>query len=426
MMTQNLLPFKIEKCTDEITPHAGLALFGEFVRSLNLLNDFDRYLPKPGSAVGYQPSEFIFPLLLMLHGGGKTIEDLRQIKLDNGLLKLLAIEAVPSSDAVGDWLLRMGFDKGLSGLERVCLELLHRCLNQEAETNYTLDIDASQIVAEKIEAKMTYKGEYGYMPIVGHLAENGLIVGEEFRNGNESPGSRNLEFIKYCSSRLPKEKNIKFFRSDSAAYQAAIINHCEEKKIFFAIGADLDVAVKNAIKGIPEEDWRPFEGGHIAETVHSMQATKKSFRLVVVRRPVQLNFNGESDMSERYKAIASNRMDTAEEIIHWYNQRGEFSENRIKELKLGFGMDRMPCGTKEANSVFFRIGALAYNLFIMFRGWALPASWQKHRIETIRWRFYEIAGKVVKDAGSLILKVQTLAYELFDDVRTGYRELVWT
>ncbi len=40
---------------------------------------------------------------------------------------------------------------------------------------YTLDIDATGIAAEKESAKMTYKGYTGYMPIVGHLAENGLI-----------------------------------------------------------------------------------------------------------------------------------------------------------------------------------------------------------------------------------------------------------
>ncbi len=45
---------------------------------------------------------------------------------------------------------------------------------------------------------MTYKGYTGYMLIVGHLAENGLIAGDEFREGNTSPATRNLEFINYC------------------------------------------------------------------------------------------------------------------------------------------------------------------------------------------------------------------------------------
>ena len=41
--------------------------------------------PGPGSAAGYRPSSFVEPPLLMLHGGGRTLEDLRQIRGDAGL-----------------------------------------------------------------------------------------------------------------------------------------------------------------------------------------------------------------------------------------------------------------------------------------------------------------------------------------------------
>jgi len=44
------------------------------------------------------------------------------------------------------------------------------------------------------------------------------------------------------------------------------------------------------------------------------------------------------------------------------NQRGDANENRIKELKTGFGMERMPSGYCQANAVCFRIGALVCNL----------------------------------------------------------------
>ncbi len=46
------------------------------------------------------------------------------------------------------------------------------------------------------------------MPMVGHLAENGLIIGDEFRDGNESPSPHNLEFIKDCASKMPKGTRI--------------------------------------------------------------------------------------------------------------------------------------------------------------------------------------------------------------------------
>ena len=49
--------------------------------------------------------------------------------------------------------------------------------------------------------------------------------------------------MKYCERQIPKDKSIKAFRSDSAAYQTEIINHCQSNDIEFAIGADLDEAV---------------------------------------------------------------------------------------------------------------------------------------------------------------------------------------
>jgi len=63
-------------------------------------------------------------------------------------------------------------------------------LKLDAITDSTFDLDATQIVAEKPEAKWTYKGERGSMPMLGHVAENGLVIGEEFREGNEAPASR--------------------------------------------------------------------------------------------------------------------------------------------------------------------------------------------------------------------------------------------
>jgi hypothetical protein len=255
------------------------------------------------------------------------------------------------------------------------------------------------------------------MPMVGHLADNGLVVGDEFREGNDSPGARNLEFVKYCERQLPKGKRIRFLRADSAAYQAAVLNHCEQEGMGFAIGADLDKAVVEQIRAVEEKEWRPYQDGHVAETVHSMEKTKKAFRLIVVRRPYQSQLFEATEVSEKYTVIATNLEGTAEEVLRWYNQRGECSENRIKELKLGFGMERMPCGQFEANAMFFRIGVLAYNIGRLFVLSTLEASWHRHQVQTLRWRLYETAGKVVSHGGSLYLKVREGIGELFEKVR---------
>jgi len=426
MIRQTILPFKIEMTRDMITPHAGLALLGEFAVGLGVLKSIDRYLPKPGSGAGYTPSEYIFPLILMLNGGGRSLEDTRQIRDDHGLREVLALERIPSSDACGDWLRNMGSTGGLSGLEKVHQKLLKRGMKYDGLTGYTLDIDATSIEAEKQAAKMTYKGFKGYMPIVGHLAENGLVVGDEFREGNQSPSARNLSFIKHCARQMPKGTTIQALRSDSAAYQAEIVNYCEQERIHFAIGADLDEAVLKAIQTIPENDWKPYKNGYIAETIHCMEKTQEAFRLIVIRRPYQSRLFCEENERVKYTVIATNRTESAEDIVTWYNQRGECSENRIKELKIGFGMERMPCGQLKANAMFFRIGTFAYNLFRLFVLNTLATSWHRHQVQTMRWRLYQIAGKVVFHAGQVYLKLRRGLCQLFTDIRLRIWECATT
>ncbi len=334
-MPQSVLPFKLEETSDEFTAHAGLSLFGEWLAGLGFAGLIDAHLPIPGSARGYLPSEHVLPLALMLAGGGRSLEDMRMLRADTGLQRLLEMDAIPSSDALGDWLKRQGSDaKGLSGLGQVRRHLLRRLLKRDDREVYTLDIDATQIVAEKREAQYTYKGEKGYMPMVGHKAENGLVVLEEFRAGNAAPAARNLEFMQACERELPKGKRIAAVRADSAAYQASVINWCEETGKVFAIGADQDVAVKTAIAAIPESAWLPFRDGEIAETVHCMNKTQCAFRLIVMRRPQQQDLLDKTLAPYRYHAIASNRENKgAAAAMEWYGKRGDASENRIKDLK---------------------------------------------------------------------------------------------
>jgi hypothetical protein len=101
----------------------------------------------------------------------------------------------------------------------------------------------------------------------------------------------------------------------------------------------------------------------------------------------------------------------------WYRNRGEVSENGIKELKIGFGMERMPCGQFEANASIDRIGVIAHNLFVLFKHSVLGSDWQHHRVVTVCWRLFHLPGKVVRHARKLVLKIAAGFVELFQDIR---------
>ena len=287
-------------------------------------------------------------------------------------------------------------------------------IRQTGLTVHTLDDDASQVVAEKEAAHFTYKGEQGYMPMIGHLAEAGVVIHDEFREGNVAPAAGNLEFIKACEDRMPKGHRIGHVRLDSAGYQAEIFNYLEATGKTFAIGARLDVPTQKAIAEIPESAWKHYADCAVAETLHCMNETKKAFRLIVVKHKRQSEL---FDDKPSYHVIASNRVESTEDTLVWYRQRGEVSENGIKELKIGFGMERMPCGQFKANAAFFRIGVIAHNLFILFKHSALGMDWQRHKVATVRWRLFHLPGKVARRAGAWVLKVATGAVDLFRVIR---------
>ncbi|MBU1109763.1 MAG: IS1380 family transposase [Candidatus Riflebacteria bacterium] len=424
-----LLPFKLGFTDDKITANAGLGLFGEFLHSQRFSEIIDANVKDFTSNHSYKPSEFITPLLLTLNGGGRYIEDVREIADDEALLQVLQITAVPSSSAIGDWFRFIGGTKsGLNGLSRCNQAIIRKSRKKAGRKDFTLDIDASQIIAEKRSAQITYKGEKGYMPLMGHIAETGMVIHDEFREGNVSPSTSNLKFITKCCAKMPKGMQIKRFRADSASYQAAIFNWCEESDIKFAVGGRMDAAVKTIVKERKESQWQEYQGSSsITRVTHCMGNTSKAFDLIIIRRPWQPDLlDPQADDSERYFLIATNIKGKPESIARWYNQRGEASENRIKELKVGFGMEYMPCGTTKANAVYFRIGVLAYNLFKLFKMATMPKEWSKHTVQTIRWKFYQTAGKLVMHAGQLWFKVRKTCFQIFEEVRARIREFAMT
>ena len=404
---EGVLPFRIEKTDEPLIARAGLILPYEMAKVLKLPQVIEQELPPPGSGRGYKASQFVMPLVLMLHGGGKKLEDLREIKGEVSLRELLGMKELPSSCTAGDWLRRMGKDgRGLWALGKVNRHEVAEVLRRDPRTEYTLDSDASVIEAEKAEAQWTYQKEKGYHPLLGFLFELGLVLADEFRDGNVPAGARAVEFLDFCVQMMPRGKRIRYYRSDSAAYQAAVINYCFGHDMLFTITADQDEAVKEAIGSIKPAEWQPYEKDReIAATIHTMNKTREAFRLIVQRwRKLQGElFNPDPYC---YHVIATNREEPAKEVVTLQNQRWQ-AENFIKELLNGFGMDWMPCGETYANAVFFRIGVIAYNLFQALKRLGLPAWWRTATIATVRWKLYQVAARLVYHARQVLLKLAT-------------------
>ena len=444
-----MLPYKLDTTNDLLTSRAGLLATAQLMDSLKLDERIDQHFPQPKSNRGYKPSAFIKTLMLMQHEGSFHLDDVRHLEEDEALLKVLGLERLPKATTLGDWLRRAGnqppIQEAWVKVNRALLQsALHRC------KAVTLDIDASEIVNNKACAQWTYNKNKGFMPMVGHIAETGQVVAVDFREGNVPPSKDNFAFIQQCEQSLPSGCFLKALRIDSAGYQESIIRYCDEQAIDYAIRAKSSATMRKQIGTIKASDWQPLldkqsnpvSGQDICRTSFCIKDDKQAFTLIVQRTTIQgqanleidaphqgsLAFNAEEDSEVIcqggyiYRALATNR-DTLSnsEIVHWYNQRAEDSENRIKELKLDFGGDTLPCSDFKANALYFLIAALSYNWFALMRQ-LLPEELATHRVMTIRWRLYAMAAKVVQTGRQLFVKLKEHHQILLEQVLLALKE----
>ena len=94
VLAQMVLPFRVEATDETLTANAGLVLFGEFVHGLGFKRWLQQEMPKPGSGRIDEATAYVTPLVLMLNGGGRSLEDMRTLKSDSALSTLLKLSVL--------------------------------------------------------------------------------------------------------------------------------------------------------------------------------------------------------------------------------------------------------------------------------------------------------------------------------------------
>lgn len=420
------MPIKLEHTTERLTRRTGLVLVNRFGDTIKLPAQINRAFPAPGSNRGLPPSDYVLTLVEMMIDGAVCLEDVRLFENDDAYSALTERDGYPSSDAIGDWLRRHGGPDG----ERRLWTVMNNLLNtMTGGSSLTLDIDGTIIEADKGDAEMSYKGLRGYHPLLGACTELGLFVGSRFQQGTAAPQEELVSFIHQCEKNLPGRFTT--VRSDSAGYNSAVINDCFARHRRFTITADHDTAVMERIRKISRNAWqqgRNPDGSnadyHVAETVHTMDKTTDTFRLVVKRerRTTQADlFEG----NYRYWIIATNFSEhekSAQAIIHFHNGRGEM-ERLIGELKHHYNLDHLPCGQFGANGLYFTIGLLAFTLVQLLKRHYFGDDWKRKSIRSLRYYWLHLPSRIVSHARYTIARVAT-SLATFEQLLAIYLKLL--
>jgi hypothetical protein len=354
----------------------------------------------------------------------------------------------------------------LSGFSQIHAHLFKIAYDMCPKESITLDQDATLIPTGRPEAFFSYKKMKANEAFNTYCPEYDLMFGTRYSDGNVTAGYHQLEELQRILSYVPEGVEKVSLRSDSAGYQIELMKYCasgSDKRfgvIDFGISCDVCEEFKKAVRRVPEKEWRPLrregereytqEWAEVAYTSNELSRSKKApeIRFFATREmfrqhkpeedkpqtgPLQRELDFQMDEShieeleigkeglkklhltlmsgKIYKVfgLASNVMNkSGEEIIYWHRGRSGKSEQAHDILKNDFGGAHVPSHLFGVNAAWWNISVLAMNVNSILKNNFLPKGYENVRMKTLRNIFYTLAGKVVRHARHISLKIHSL------------------
>ena len=308
MFKQGVLPFRYEceQTESGMTALAGLPAYLELAIVSGLTDSIQRHLGECAKKEqGWTDTQIVMSLVLLNIAGGDSVDDLRILEKDEGLVKVVRQlgfsghprkerreqerrwrkerkRAFPSPSVVFRYLTSFvnpaeetkrargrafipAANERLQALRRVNPDLLRFAQRKSPQTEATLEMDASIVETTKQDTLFSYQGSPSFQPLSVRWAELDLVAHSEFRDGNVPAGYQNLRVFQEALEVLPKGVQKVYFKSDTAAYQKELLIYCAEgqnerfRVIEFAVGVDVTAEFKKAVAAVEEKEWHPLE-----------------------------------------------------------------------------------------------------------------------------------------------------------------------
>jgi Transposase DDE domain group 1 len=438
MESQTILPFKLDGASDELlTRFAGLPLLAEAFRALGVKKDCERRVDWKERDRGLSVGEMVESFMLMLASGGDCLDDFNVMRADRGLAKLIGHDFPAPSTA---WEFLRGFEQqqrpadptegvfipadgdNLLELDLVNRNLVRRVAGQRPHLRVaTLDLDAKIIESYKREAQPTYQGMTGYQPLIGMWAEVGMVLGDEFRDGNVRAAQGLKRFYQRLRRRLPEQVQRVRLRSDSAGYEHELIGQLVEEGVEFTISADMSEQLRATCGAVPSEEWKSLdEDDHAVRTwadvvyvpdvpkYRQHQTPDRYVAYRVVKRQGELFADGSQ---VKYFAVVTNMDWRGDRLLRWHWEKAGTIEHVHDVLANELGAGVAPSKHFNINATYFRLNVLCHNLLQALKLVALGEDYHYMRPKRLRFLLLSLAGRIVRHARQLTPQVSTAVTE---------------
>jgi hypothetical protein len=405
---------------DGLVSHAGSALLAQVADKTGLTRALSLVVAEPGLRAGsHDRGRVIRDLAVMLADGGDCLADLRAIG-DQAVL--FGATASPSTAfRVVD---RIACTPGLlDGLRRAHARARARVWELAgAPERLTIDLDATLITAhsEKDQAAGTYKGGYGFAPMLAYADETGEALAGELRPGNAGANNAadQIAVAEQALAQIPAEHIEAIaivLRVDSAGASHELLDWCREGGIEFSVGYDLTETVRAAILTIPEHDWvcsldqdgnaRP--NGQVCEITEHLDLTSwPAGTRVIVRRErahpgAQLSFTDHD--GHRFQAILTDQTGEIATIERDHRARAR-AEDHIRNDK-DTGMRNLPFRTFEHNQVWLQVVRLAHDLIVWTQSLLLAGELATAEPKRLRYRLLHVGARLAFHARTATMRL---------------------
>ena len=421
--------------TDAVTPHAGVALLIDCLRRAGVPAAAERHLPAKRSPKGLGQGQMTEAFVLLSALGGECLDDLEHLRRDRGLAALTGY-TLPAASTARQWLDRFhepalladrpaqgSFipleSAGLAGLRAVLVQAIRAFVaTVPVGDAVTLDVDAHLVGSSKSTALPTYAGYRGYQPALVSWAETGLVLADQFRDGNVPASVGLAELVDEAFAALPSDRAWRVsVRSDSAAYQGQLLDHWAGRGWRFAVSADMSRELRACVSALPEEDWAVLAvepDGFVREWAEVPfvparryeQRDALPYRYLAVRlRPPQGTLFGDG-AEVRHFAIVTNDQETpGDQLIAWQRGKAGTIEHVHRSLKDELAAGVYPSAKHGADAAWLRLQVLTLDLLELLKAVALDAELRQARPKRLRFRVFTQFGRLVHHARGSFIRV---------------------
>ena len=439
--------------------HGGIGLFLRLAKRVGLVDGIDEHLALLQLHLPYHESDHVLNIAFNALCGGTCLEDIERRRNDEVFLDALGAQRIPDPTTAGDFLRRFDTEAVLD-LQTIVDQSRLRVWQKQPDDFFrraTLDLDGS-LVATGGECKegmdISYKGDWGYHPLLVSLAETGEPLRLINRSGNrpshEGAWAAADEAIDLC--RRAGFRTI-LLRGDTDFAQTEHLDRWNEEGVSFTFGVDaMPNLVERALQR-PQKDWKTLkrrdkrprigppraypekvkqqvivERGYknlrlaseqVAEFRYRPGKCRRDYRLVVLKKHIVEECGGLfEDQHDRYFFYITNDENlAAEEVIFQTNDRCD-QENLIGQLKHGVHALKAPVDNLLSNWAYMVIVSIAWSLKAWFAlllpespgRWAEQRRAEKRTLLRMEFKrflnfFVEMPAQIVQGGRRLIFRL---------------------